>query len=365
MKRAFWISILLCLSACSTVQAVPVSPTPEAPLLLPTPTTPPTAMPHQSTPVPIDIFAASRLLRRTVNLGNALEAPHEGDWGVILQEGYFKTIAAAGFTAVRVPIDFADHALPSGPFTIEPGFFDRIDWVVRNASANGLVAILDMHNYQAMMDRPATEKVRFMALWKQIAEHYRDAPNDRVFFELLNEPNGALDNSAWSAIAGETLAVVRQSNPTRPVIIGPSSWNSFDQVQNLQLPPDPDIIVTFHYYLPFHFTHQGAEWVDGSNAWLGTLWTASPAELTAIDNDFGRVQSWAKLNDRPVFLGEFGAYSKGDQASRVRWTAAVARAAEAHGFAWGYWEFCAGFGVYDPVALQWRPDLLNALIPNP
>jgi len=64
-----------------------------------------------------------------------------------------------------------------------------------------------------------------------------------------------------------------------------------------------------------------------------------------------------------VLLGEFGAYSTAELASRVRWTNFVRQAAEQRGFAWAYWEFAAGFGVYDPVKLQWRQGLLNALIP--
>jgi endoglucanase len=64
-----------------------------------------------------------------------------------------------------------------------------------------------------------------------------------------------------------------------------------------------------------------------------------------------------------VLLGEFGAYSTAEMASRFRWTNFVRQSAEQHGFAWAYWEFVAGFGVYDPIKLQWRHGLLNALIP--
>jgi endoglucanase len=62
-------------------------------------------------------------------------------------------------------------------------------------------------------------------------------------------------------------------------------------------------------------------------------------------------------------MGEFGAYSKAPHDSRIRWTDFVAREAERHGFAWAYWEFASGFGVYDPNAGLWREDLLKALIP--
>ena len=49
-------------------------------------------------------FEANARLGRGVNLGNALEAPSEGSWGLYLKEEYFKDIAEAGFDSVRVPI---------------------------------------------------------------------------------------------------------------------------------------------------------------------------------------------------------------------------------------------------------------------
>jgi hypothetical protein len=45
------------------------------------------------------------------------------------------------------------------------------------------------------------------------------------------------------------------------------------------------------------------------------------------------------------------------------WTAFVAREAEARGISWAYWEFCAGFGIYDPAESAWRRGLRDALIP--
>jgi endoglucanase len=355
MKKVLLIAFLL-LSACSPSFSTN------------TPNLPPVAtnalMPATQS-VPTNIFATNQRLRRTVNLGNALEAPNEGEWGVVLQEDYFQQIAEAGFTAVRIPIRFSAHAAENPPYALEPLFMQRVDWAVQNATSRGLVAIVDMHHYLEMFEDPAAQRERFIALWKQIAEHFQDTPDDQVYFELLNEPNGALTNSIWNNILAETVTVVRQSNPTRPIIVGPSNWNSFDQMENLRLPEDPNLIVTFHYYQPFEFTHQGAEWVEGMDKYLGTTWDGTPDQTAAIARDFDSVAAWAAQNNRPVLLGEFGAYSRANQAARVRWTTAVRKTAEEHSFSWAYWEFCSGFGVYDPLARQWHADLLHALIPAP
>jgi len=126
---------------------------------------------------------------------------------------------------------------------------------------------------------------------------------------------------------------------------------------------EQNVIFTFHYYEPFHFTHQGAEWVNGSNAWLGTKWQATSDEKNRIVLDFFQVMAWGKAHSRPILLGEFGAYDKADMDSRVRWTSFVVQTAQADSMSWAYWEFASGFGVYDPKTDTWRESLLKALLP--
>ena len=105
------------------------------------------------------------------------------------------------------------------------------------------------------------------------------------------------------------------------------------------------------------------EWVEGCNPWLGTTWDATDEQKAEVTSNFDVVSNWAAQHQVRVLLGEFGAYSKGDMPSRIRWTSFVAREAERHNFAWAYWEFGSGFGIYDPNANAWRTDLLKALIP--
>ena len=123
---------------------------------------------------------------------------------------------------------------------------------------------------------------------------------------------------------------------------------------------DQYLLVTVHFYDPFHFTHQGAEWAEGSQAWLGTTW-GTDADKKAVTDAFDKAAAWGAEHHRPIYLGEFGAYSKSPIEGRAQWAAFVARAAESHGMPWTYWEFCSGFGAYDPVAKQWRLPLLEAL----
>ncbi len=311
-----------------------------------------------------DVFAVNKSLGRGMNLGNALEAPKEGDWGLKLDTSYFKIIKDAGFQSVRVPVKWSAHAAKDAPFAIDAEFFKRIDWVLDQAEANKLNVILNVHHYDEMDKEPDKHLPRLVALWEQIAKRYKDRPATLVF-ELLNEPHDKLINQKWNDAIPPLLKAVRATNPTRAVIVGPPFWNGIWALPKLKLPDDANLIVTVHYYEPFKFTHQGAPWAnDDVKKLSGIKWDSTDAELKELRKSFEEAADWAKKNTRPVFLGEFGAYEKADMGSRAKWTAAVVKEAESRGFSWAYWEFAAGFGAYDRDKKAWRDPLLKALLAN-
>ena len=127
------------------------------------------------TPKPSGSSIAQRnvQLARTVNFGNALEAPTEGAWSVTLEENYFQLVKNAGFTAVRLPVKWSAHALSAAPDTIDPTFFKRVDWAVSNATSRGLSIIVNVHHHDELLTDPAAHLERFLALWRQIAGRYK------------------------------------------------------------------------------------------------------------------------------------------------------------------------------------------------
>jgi endoglucanase len=309
----------------------------------------------------IDAFSQNQRLGRGVNV-----IGYDPLWRsraeARMQARHFRLIKEAGFDHVRInlhPFKFMEDA-PG--YAISPAWLETLDWAVAQALDNDLVAILDMHEFNAMGRDFTRLKAKCLAVWEQLAARYQDAP-DTVFFELLNEPYGTLTVALWNEFLVEPYDIVRRTNPDRTLVIGPAFWNGIDYIEDLQLPEaDRNIIVTVHYYNPMPFTHQGASWSefrDRSNvAWLGL-----PEERQAIIRDLSKVQVWAEQQQRPIYLGEFGTYEKADMASRARYTSFMARYAEQLGWSWGYWQFDADFVVYDIKQDAWVTPILNALIP--
>lgn len=358
------------------------------------------ACPYVENPCPAPVAApqgppGKPRLARGMNLGNALEAPNEGDWGVVLDEADFPRIHDGGFDHVRLPVRFSGHAAADSPYAIDGAFMARVDWAVSHALAANLAVIVDLHHYEELMKDPDGQADRFVGLWKQVAEHYRNAP-EAVCFELLNEPTGALTADKWNALLARTLATVRATNPTRTVIVEGVDWGSAKNLRDtLRVPDDPAIVASFHMYQPMLFTHQGASWMGPEFQTTGVRFPGPPPEpLTPVSaaQDPGKewVRDWFDRYNReptatnpsgpstiaeqldmaaafqrahhvPVYMGEFGAIDHADTPSRVGWIRTTRVEAERRGFGWAYWDDGADFKVFDRSKGAWLPEVYAAL----
>lgn len=273
---------------------------------------------------------------------------------------HFKIIKDGGFDTVR--INLYGFRQMNDKLELPASWYVILDGLVAEALKQNINVILDEHDYEACAKSAEECRRRVMAFWGQVAEHYKAAP-PAVMFEILNEPNREMDEK-WNALLADALALIRETNPSRNVIIGPPFWNNISHLPELKLPEaDRHIIVTIHYYEPHEFTHQGATWGDPEWRKLSGIHWGTPADYAKIDENFDKAQAWAKQHDRPILLGEFGAYDKAPREDRIKYTAAVARAAEKRGWAWTYWQFDSNFIVYDIDKDAWNTPIYKALVP--
>jgi endoglucanase len=328
---------------------------------------------------------ALKRFSRGVNFGNYLEAPRGQNWGMRYDTRDLDNVKKEGFDHIRFPIAWHHYAGPEPQFKLEPEIFAKVDLLVTNALTRGLNMIINIHHFDDFTTDPAANTKKFYALWQQIAEHYAAEP-DALAFELLNEPKDKATTESINPIFAEATRIIRKTNPNRTIFLGPSKWNSLDEVPKLKLPDDNNLIVTVHSYEPFNFTHQGTSWAGDSVATTGIRYPGPPAKPLQPDpkalganaslakwfdkynheptsnNPSGpkafvsrmeKVAAWAKEHNRPIHLGEFGAYEKADRESRVRFYADMRETAERLGWGWAIWDWKAGFKYWDgdkPVA---------------
>lgn len=310
-------------------------------------------------------YQLNQKLGRGINWGNMLEAPSETAWGNPWKPEYARIAAQMGFNHTRIPVRWepSDRSNPNPPYTIYPSFLNRVKQVVDSSLQNGMYAIINLHHHEALYEDPDGQKARFLSMWKQIAEFFAAYP-DSLVFEILNEPHGNLSAEKWNVFLADALTTIRSTNPNRVVLVGLAEYGGLAGLKKLVLPDDENIILTVHYYNPFQFTHQGASWVGGADAWLGTKWNDTETERSAVINDFAPLKAYEQEHHIPIHIGEFGSYSTADAASRERWTTYIARYIESLGWSWAYWEFSAGFGVYNPETESYNQPIYRALFEN-
>jgi endoglucanase len=339
-----------------------------------------------SPPLPgeLDVFEQNRALGRGINIGNCLDAPSEGAWGVTLHQYMFEVIRSAGFNSIRLPIKWSNHAPDTAPYTIAPSFFARVDWAIAHALTRGLRIVIDIHHFgntgeDGMFNKPEVYHDKFIELWRQIAEHYRNYPKE-LYFEVLNEPREKLE-PLWNQYLAEAVSVIRETNPGRTLVVGGIWWNKWDALPKVQF-PDQNIIATFHYYNPYCFTLQdGQNWEPACRKPDGTKPTAGEASWPVIypktdtnpdatdkaqraqlDKDMAAAAAWSASAKRPLYMGEFGVSQQANAIARQTYTASLARAAERNGITWAYWEFSSGMGIWNGGAMQWDSAMRDALM---
>jgi len=308
-----------------------------------------------------DAFQQNKALGRGVNLLG---------WDVIWENPAqsrfeamdFRLIREAGFNHVRINLHPLRDGKPEADGKLRDEFFKTMDWAVDHALSNQLMVILDFHDDLAISPDPEGKRKDFLASWKAIAEHNKSRPST-VLFEVLNEPAGKFTYESWEDYWRSALAVIRQSNPERTVIIGPAPWNGVGELGHLKLPAeDKNLIATVHYYTPFPFTHQGTPWT-GQKDKVGVTWAGTEGEMKAVKQDLAKVSTWSREHRRPIYIGEFGTFEKADMPSRVAWTAFVARQFEKQGWSWAVWQFADNFAVFDLATQKWVEPIRDALIP--
>lgn len=300
-------------------------------------------------------------MRRCVNMGNSLENAKSAKWGGgdNITAADFENIKAQGFDTVRIPVRWDDYSGAPPRYSIEPAFIAHVKTIVDSALAQDLNVILNIHHFHEIMDAPTTELARFEAMWHQIATEFKDYPDD-LWFETLNEPSKNLKSDLMRKSQTIAINAIREVHPDRLIILGGEFWSNYRQLNTNIGPPDENVIYTFHYYEPFDFTHYLAEWTKPNMPDQLRGW-GSQQDKSDLKKAVADVKAYRTKINRPVFLGEFGAYTSLPDEDRIKWINHVRKEMEAADIPWCLWAYANTFPVYDPEKKEWDRDALDAL----
>jgi hypothetical protein len=262
-------------------------------------------------------------------------------------------MAALGYNSVRLPMHFNLYTLPAdqepvaGQNTwLEPGFA-LTDQLLAWAKANKMYVILDLHaapggqgNDLAISDRDpgkaslwdsAANQQKTIALWKKLAERYKDEPWIGGY-DLINEPNWGFSdskdkngcqeqqNKPLRQLLMQITSAIREVDQKHMIIIEGNCWgNNYKGV----LPQwDNNMVLSFHKY-----------WSENS--------MQSIAEPLALSDKY----------QMPLWLGESGENSN-------QWFRDAIALVEQQGIGWAFWPL-KKIRMNNPQQINANPDYLK------
>lgn len=280
-------------------------------------------------------------------------------------------IKKLGADVIRLPINM--HGMTNGApdYKVDTLLFYFLDQVIDWTEELGVNLILDNHSFDpAVNTEPSIENI-LIPVWQQFAERFKDRSN-LIYYEILNEPHGISDIT-WNSIQGRVINEIRNIDSVHTIIVGPASWNSYNNLKNMPIYLDTNLVYTFHFYDPFIFTHQGASWTDPSMEPLANVpfpydatrmptfpteligsWIQSSFNSYSNDGTISKVKqlidiavSFKNQNNVKLFCGEFGVYiPNSNNDDRVYWYEVVRSYLEENGIAWTTWDYQGGFGLF-------------------
>jgi endoglucanase len=322
-----------------------------------------------------------RHLRRGINLSawfaqvydkRGYTREHFESWTTVEDIALIKSM---GFDHVRLSVNPQPMFTAREPNKIPAEYLGYLDAAVKMILDHDLYVVIDLHPESDFKERLAKDDgfvQQFADFWRPLAQHYSTWDPDRVFLEILNEPEFT-DRYRWLGVQAKLATAIREGAPRHTIIAAGARWSNNDELVFQEPLRDQNVIYNFHFYEPHIFTHQGATWGEYYWHWLkGLRYPSTPesadkvAALVPDEVDRLRViryghenwdshrihaemkqaAEWASRRGVLLVCNEFGVYRDySDPQDRAAWLRDVRTAFEKNGIGWTMWDYSGSFGV--------------------
>ena len=329
----------------------------------------------------IDVAAAVPVVRlKSMARGINLAGQFDGDVRALLHEDLLRALYQQGMRHIRLPVPAESVMSAFSSSDVTDRQLAKLTRYVGELIAMGYVVTIDLHPgdaFQALhRTKPAEALNALKDAWNKLAPVVRRFPADKVFAELLNEPD--VSPEQWRSDLRQLAAFVRQKLHETTLVVGPVNWQRADSLPGFEPLDDRNVVYAIHFYDPMAFSHQG-HWdpndplseirdlpfpVRRDDAPVAQLRAKLAADqktkaLHELDmalamsergdvvwNQLQPALEWRAKYRRPLVINEFGVFKQhAPRASRARWLGNVTSFAEANCIGWAHWEFAQGFGL--------------------
>jgi endoglucanase len=311
-----------------------------------------------------------------------------------MRPAVLQQLREAGLTHLRLPVPAERIMRRFASPQERQSTLDELDHALRQFLSIGYSVVVDLHpgdRFNRLHSEDAEASMLALTdAWRDLAQVISRHPADRVFAELLNEPD--VPAGRWQDEVETLAGFVRQLLPDVTIVVGPVNWQRADSLPGFRPLADANTVYAIHFYDPMIFTHQG-HWDehdplhsirglpfpfhadDNSVQALRSQLRAhrAAAALDMLDRAMAGEQdvrrwlepavNWQRRFSRPIVIDEFGVLkAAAPRDSRLRWLSSVTQYAREHCWGWTHWELAQGFGLLDDRTGLPDPEVLKALL---
>ncbi|HEX3133841.1 MAG TPA: cellulase family glycosylhydrolase [Planctomycetota bacterium] len=207
---------------------------------------------------------------------NLLEWFNAGNAQAFREED-FQLISELGFNFVRIPMDYRIWITGGDWEKIDDTKFAQLDQAVKWGEQYGIHVCLNFHRGPGYtVAQPPEAKVLWTDAnaqrvcakhWAFVAKRYRGIPNERLSFDLLNEP-AQLEGPVYAHVAKLLVAAIHAEDASRLIISDGLNWGNVPCQELI----DAGVAQATRGYVPFEISHYQAPWINGWEKMATPAW---------------------------------------------------------------------------------------------
>ena len=272
-------------------------------------------------------------------------------------ESDFVAMAEWGFDFARLPMSYLCWTDSGDWMKIQEPELKDIDGAVELGRQHRIHINLNFHRAPGYCVNPPKEPLDLwtdeQALdvcafhWAHFARRYKGIPNERLSFDLLNEPADIPENT-YVRVVRRLVEAIRAEDPQRLIIADGLRWGT-SPVESLA---GLGIAQSTRGYEPMQISHFKANWINGSDTWPEPTWPLKKEQKVISDKEalrHTRIEPWKRLEAKGVgiHVGEWGAFNHTPHKVTLAWMQDCLDLWKQTGWGWALWNLRGGFGLLD------------------
>lgn len=268
-----------------------------------------------------------------------------------------------GIRDIRLPISF-EHQFSKQS---KRSFLRKLKKIIKHVKKKNMSLIICYFDHKMEKETRFTNVDIIKKNWKYISYKLKKY-SDCIYYEIVNEPN--LYPQEWNRTVHELVSTIREKDKKTKILIGATNYNSIYELSRKTPYAYENLIYVFHFYEPFLFTHQGANWVGNQSTTtdlpypydsivmpkinpkaIGTAGQINykdykhMANKTSLTHKIDLVVNWANKNKVKIWCTEFGTISSISEHHRQNYFTDLISIFKKQNIKCYLWEYKGNFGV--------------------